>query len=210
MALGSWGTAEARRLDRRNCRCITSTSSSIKFLFHFCRAQPSTFCHSLTSCAFGRPLRATRSSPASAGPLLAMAAIAIPPAQRKKILKVLFISLLLDLVNWLSTSINSVADSHRYLLHSYFLYSRNSSSSTAILKHLPRVPTPSLVAYYLGSTHIRTPFHALSTIATTSFSWAVHSDPYFPSSKPSHPQSSAPSPINMGVDEHCCGQWPAI
>lgn len=139
-----------------------------------------------------------------------MAAIAIPPAQRKKILRVLFISLLLDLVIWQFTSITSVADSHRYLLHSYFLYSRNSSSSTAILKHLPRVPTPSSVASYLGSTHIRTPFHVLSTIATTSFSWAVRSDPYFPSFKPSHPRSSAPSPTNMGVEEHYCGQWPAI
>ena len=174
------------------------------------RVQPSIFRHLLTDCAASRLFRSIRSSPASASIWLAMATTAISPAQRKNILKVLFISLLLDLVCQLSVPEKTVADHHRYLLLSFFLYSRSSSNSTAISKHLPGVQTPSSIASYLVSMRTRTLSLAPSTIVTTSFSWGAHSDPFSPSSKPSHLLSSAPSPINMGVGQLCYGQWLAI
>jgi len=119
-------------------------------------------------------------------PSFVMAVAPVSPERRKRILRVLFISLLLDLVRRLIAIKVLYADKTRYHSLSSSLSSRSLLSSIAILRHPLKARIPYSIESLLASMHTRTPFPDPSTIAMILSSLAAHSDPSSPSFRPSH------------------------
>ena len=144
-----------------------------------------------------------------------MSATPIPQERRKQIVKVIFISLLLDLVSMAAIhQIIPVSHAHSFLSRSpshlschFFL---NSSNFIAIKSRNKILRTQSLTAFFSDSMHTNNPSPALSAIAMISFSsvapWALCS----PSSRQLPPHSSDPSLTSMDAVELSYGLWLAI
>lgn len=148
----------------------------------------------------------------------------IPAVRRKQILKVIFISLLLDLVSHLPPSklLNCdmsrdiqrsqlLINTSRFHSLSFFPFSLSSLNSIAISKHplprphpLPHCSTP----FSPPSIPTNAPLPALSTTATMSSFSAVLSAPSSPSFKPSPLPSLGASPIDTAAAQRFSGPWP--
>ena len=152
----------------------------------------------------------------------------VSAARRKQILKVIFVSLLLDLVSDEESHLfpsqtffrrdegkEIIHCSHnacRSRSHSFFRYSPNFSNSIVTSKHplgppRPPPPPPSLIPFSPTSTLINAPSPDRSTTGTMSSSWVAPWDPSFPSSKPSPLLSLDACPISMAAAKLFCGLW---
>lgn len=140
----------------------------------------------------------------------------VDAATRKRVLKVVFISLLLDLVSRVSVALPrsrptiSLHEFARYPSPSSSLSSPSSSNSTATPKPQPtRTPllrTPSCHGSSASSMPTRPPLRAPSTLAMTLYCSVAPLDRSSPCSRPSRRPLLEHCLINMAGAQHC---WPA-
>ena len=133
----------------------------------------------------------------------------VSPERRKKVLKVLFISLLLDLVCVtleynVSHALHTLTFS-RYPSPSFFPCFLSSLSSTATSKRSP--PRPSSRRSSPDSTRTRTASASRSTIAMISSSLVVRSARCSRSARPLLLLSLEHCQIAMAAGRLCCGPW---
>ncbi len=140
----------------------------------------------------------------------AMATTPLSPARRKQILRVIFISLLLDLVSEAANRRREPADSARFPSPSSCRCSPNFSSFTATTNQVKAHRTPFSVVSSVASMPTSNHFHVPSAIAMTLSFWVEPWVPCSPSYKQSRLRSLAPCPTSTGEGRRCCGRWRAI